>query len=320
MTTQNTKASTLLVIIAFALVYVVWGSTYFFIQIAVKGIPPFMMGAMRFLASGLLLFTWCLFTGKKLWIAKNNIHSAISGALMLFGGTGCLIWAERTVPSAVTAILVSAAPIWFILMDVSHWKVNFKNTYTIVGLIIGFAGIMLLFGEQLSKSFGVNSTTHISDMIILVIGSISWSAGSLYSKYKASDGEASVNTTWQMIAAGVAFVPFSLLHGEFTGIDFAAIPASAWWAVAYLVIFGSIVAFSAYVWLLSVRSATQVSTYAYVNPVIAVILGVAFAHENISLLQILGLVVILGSVLLINFTKYFKTKTEQVSQAEIAEA
>jgi len=144
-------------------------------------------------------------------------------------------------------------------------------------------------------------------MILVTFAAISWAGGSLYSKYYSADSSALVNTTWQMLAAAIAFSIGSLATGE--QINFGLVNIEAWWALIYLVVFGSIAGFSAYVWLLKVRSATQVSTYAYVNPVVAVLLGVFFADEHISGLQILGLTVILISVMLINFAKYRKGKS-----------
>src|SRR6202012_417442 len=145
-------------------------------------------------------------------------------------------------------------------------------------------------------------------MILLIFGSIAWSSGSLYSKHHPSEGSAAVNVAWQMVIAGVVFFSGSCISHEFDHLQWQQIPLQSWLALGYLIIFGSIAAFSAYVWLLQVRPATQVSTYAYVNPVIAVILGVVFAHENISLIQLTGLFIILASVLLINLAKYRKEK------------
>src|SRR6202012_1289980 len=141
-------------------------------------------------------------------------------------------------------------------------------------------------------------------MILLIFGSIAWSTGSLYSKHHPSEGSAAVNVAWQMVIAGLVFFSGSWLNHEFDHLQLQQVPMHSWLALGYLIIFGSIAAFSAYVWLLQVRPATQVSTYAYVNPVIAVILGVLFAHEHISILQVTGLFIILGSVLLINLSKY----------------
>ena len=209
----------------------------------------------------------------------------------------------------MVAILVSAAPIWFVLLDKQNWGVNFKSRSTVAGLIIGFAGVILLFGEQLGSIFAGGSVgSKLPGMLLLIFGSIAWSSGSLYSKHHPSEGSAAVNIAWQMIIAGLLFLPGSLLNHEFEHFQLSQVPLKAWMALGYLILFGSIAAFSAYVWLLQVRPATQVSTYAYVNPVIAVILGIFFAHEHISMLQITGLVIILGSVLLINLSKYRKEK------------
>ncbi len=302
-------ASPLLVIIAFATVYIVWGSTYFFIRMAISGFPPLLMGSLRFFIAGMLMMVWCIIKGERIFIKDSIITSAIVGALLLVGGNGAVIWAEQTLPSAMVAILVSSAPIWFVLLDKQNWAINLKNRSTVLGLIVGFAGVILLFGEQISTLLAGSSVhSKLPWMLLLIAGSISWSSGSLYSKHKPSEGSAAVNVAWQMIIAGLVFLPGSLLNHEFTHLQWQQIPLNAWLALGYLIVFGSITAFSAYVWLLQVRPATQVSTYAYVNPVIALVLGVLFAHEHISLFQITGLLIILGSVLLINLSKYRNEK------------
>ncbi|MBL4678378.1 MAG: EamA family transporter [Mucilaginibacter sp.] len=308
MNTITKKApSTFLVIVAFATVYVVWGSTYFFIQMAVHGIPAMLMGAMRFIAAGVLMLAWCKFKGDKLWIKRDVINAAVSGILLLAVGNGIVIWVEQALPSAMVAIMVSANPIWFVVLDKRNWRENLKSTATISGLVIGFAGVLLLFGEQLMGSFsGPQNSAKLIGMILLVVGPIGWATGSLYSKYKGSSSPSRVTVAWQMLIAGVVFLPAAAAHGEFARFDISQIPAQAWFALLYLIFFGSIAAFTAYVWLLSVRPATQVSTHAYVNPVIAVLLGVLFANEHISWLQVIGLIIILVSVLLINLAKYKK--------------
>lgn len=300
-------ASLVLVIIAFGTVYLVWGSTYFFIKMAVDGFPPLLLGALRFFIAGILMLGWCIIKGERIFVKQNILHASVSGILLLFVGVGAVIWSEQTLPSAMVAIMVSSAPIWFVVFDKPKWGINLKNKSVITGLIIGFAGILLLFGEQIGHAFaGGTAQSRLPGMLLLLAGTFAWSSGSLYSKYKLSDGSAAVNTTWQMLAAGIVFIAGSLLHHEFTDLQWQNIPARSWYALLYLILFGSIAAFSAYAWLLQVRPATQVSTYAYVNPVIAVVLGVLFAHESISLMQITGLLIILGSVLLINLAKYRK--------------
>jgi len=314
--TPQKSASPLMVIIAFATVYIVWGSTYFFIKMAVDGFPPMLLGALRFLTAGVLLLTWCKIKGEQIFIKRNIIHAAVTGFLLLVIGNGAVIWVEQTLPSAMVAIMVSSAPIWFVLFDKQNWRVNFKSTSTIVGLVIGFAGVVLLFSEQIRGLFDSSvGLSKLPGMLLLLIGAMSWASGSLYSKYNNTQGSASVNTAWQMLAAGFIFLPSSFFNHEVQNLQWQNIPTHSWLALLYLVIFGSIAAFSAYVWLLQVRPATQVSTYAYVNPVIAVILGVLFAHESITLLQVGGLVIILGSVLLINLSKYRKEKHSKMELA-----
>ncbi|QKJ32747.1 EamA family transporter [Mucilaginibacter mali] len=302
-----------LVVIAYALVYVVWGSTYFFIQMAIHGFPPMLMGATRFLIAGVLMLSWCKIKGDNIWQKKDIVPAGISGLLMLFGSIGIVIWAEQTVPSAMVAIIAATGPIWIVIIDKAHWHINLKSKTTIAGLILGFGGVFLLFGEAVNRSInGLLDKGQITGLILVLFAPIVWSAGGLYSKYKGSNIPARLNTGWQMLIGGIFYIPLAVMHGELNAFHISSIPLKAWLAVAYLVIFGSIVAFSAYVWLLSVKPAAQVSTHAYVNPVIAVILGVLFAHESISLLQLGGLLVILFSVLLVNFSKYsFRKKTAE---------
>ncbi|MEO6549398.1 MAG: EamA family transporter [Ferruginibacter sp.] len=297
--------SPLMIILAFATVYIVWGSTYFFIQRAIVSFPPFLLGAIRFLIAGTLMLGWTMLRGEKVFVKKDILHATVSGVLMLFVGTGAVIWVEQFLPSAMVAIMISSGPLWFILLDKPKWGANFKNRATIGGLSLGFAGILLLFGENIAKAFSTGGNhPELAGVAVLIVGSIAWAAGSLYSKYKSTTGSVSVNIAWQMLAAGVAFVPGSLLRGELQQLQWSSITMGSWLSVLYLVFFGSIAGFSAYVWLLQVRPATQVSTHAYVNPVVAVLLGVFFAGEHISLLQIAGLVTILSSVLIINLVKY----------------
>ncbi|HKG07591.1 MAG TPA: EamA family transporter [Pedobacter sp.] len=304
---QKKSPSILLVVLAFLIVYTVWGSTYFFIAKALDGFPPFFLGTFRFVVAGLLLFAWCKFNGLRVFDRKNIFNAGVSGVLMLGVGNGIVIWVEQFMTSGLVAIMVSSAAIWFVILDKKLWKQNFSNKFTVAGLIIGFLGVILLFWEQLSGfEVGQDSRT-ILGMMLLVVGPIGWAGGSLYSKYHpGNQTTASVSTAWQMLIAGLFFFPASLASGELNTFRFQDVSAATWWSVGYLIIFGSILAFSAYVWLLQVRPATQVSTYAYVNPVVAVLLAVFFANEVISGIQITGLLIILGSVLLINLSKYKK--------------
>ena len=318
MSPSNKPVSALRVVIAFAIVYIVWGSTYFFIRLSVQHIPPMLVGCMRFLIAGLLMLLWCGVTGEKVFVWKDMKPAIVSGLLLLFFGNGALIWSEQYLPSSLAAILLASGPIWFVVLDRRKWQENFRSRETILGLLVGFAGVILLFGERLMHSLaaagaGSAASGAVPDtgshwqtiaLLVLLLGSISWAAGSLYAKYRSSGNSNSVNAGWQMLAAGVAFIPASLIRGEWAHFHWQDVPLSSWLSVFYLVTMGSLAGYSAFVWLLQVRSATQVSTHAYVNPVVAVLLGVFFADEKMSPMQLLGLAIILISVLLINLAKY----------------
>jgi len=298
---KGNDPSAALVITAFAIVYIVWGSTYLFILKAMEGFPPFLLGGFRFVVAGLIMAGWCLWRKENLFQADLRI-ALITGVLLLFVGNGAVIWAERTVPTSLAAIVVSSAPLWFVLLDRPKWKKNLRNKLIIAGLLMGLAGVVLLFSKQLGQLLNGNMPAQLSGLGILLVGCISWAGGSLFSKYR-SRGSAVVNTTWQMLAGGLAFMLVSTTRGELDHFDWSGISTNAWLSMLYLIFFGSIAAFSAYVWLLEVRPATQVSTYAYVNPIVAVILGVWFAGEVLHTLQLAGLAIILASVVLINKAK-----------------
>jgi len=316
---SNRPVSTVQVVVAFTILYIVWGSTYFFIRMAVAHIPPMLLGCMRFLLAGVLMLLWCVVTKQQIFLWKYMRPAIVSGLLLLFLGNGGLIWSEQYLASSLAAILLAGGPIWFVLLDRSKWRENFRSRETILGLLVGFAGVILLFGERLvaaasgklqvaSGDGGTVSNAgghwQVIALGVLVVSSICWAAGSLYSKYRAAGNPNGVTAGWQMLAAGVAFIPASWGSGELTHFHWQDVTMSSWLAVFYLVTMGSLAGYTAFTWLLQVRSATQVSTHAYVNPVVAVLLGVFFAGEKMSPIQLLGLAIILISVLLINLAKY----------------
>ncbi|HEY4155196.1 MAG TPA: EamA family transporter [Puia sp.] len=294
------------VILAFITVYIVWGSTYFFIRHALNGFPPLMLGAFRFILAGLIMMCWAGYKKEKLLDWKAMKMAAISGFFILFIGNGVVIYVEQYVSSAWVAIIVSAAPIWFVLYDKPHWKENFGSKSILAGLAMGIMGVILLFSENIS-SLGTNANNYQTlAFISLIIGSMSWVIGSLFAKYSKPRFPAVISTTWQMFFAGIYFLAGSIAKNEFRSFHLDQVSLNAWASLWYLILFGSILAYSCYVWLMEVRPPSQVSTYAYVNPVVAVLLGVFLASEHISLLQITGLLVILLSVLLINLKKYLQ--------------
>jgi drug/metabolite transporter (DMT)-like permease len=297
-----------MVVIAFAIVYLVWGSTYYFIRVAIQHIPALLMVCIRFTTAGLLMMTWCAIRGETLFKWANIKPAIVSGLLLLFIGNGAVVWVEQYLPSSFVAVLSAAAPIWFVVLDKPKWKINFKSRETVTGLLIGFIGVILLFSENAARALSTpGNQIQVIALGVLVVGSISWSGGSLYSKYFSS-GPSTSTTAWQMLSAGIAFVPLSYFSGEWDHFHWKDVPNDSRAALLYLITMGSLAGYSAYVWLLEVRPATQVSTHAYVNPVVAVLLGTLLANEKMTPLQIAGLAIILVSVLLVNLAKYRKTK------------
>lgn len=288
------------ILVAYFLIYVVWGSTYYFIGVALRGIPPFLLGALRFMAAGMLLLTICYFRREPVFNRRLIGRSAVSGIVLLFIDMAVVMVAQRYLSSSLVAILAASTAAWILALDVPRWRTNFRNPATVAGVAMGFLGVLMLYVEQLDSA-GKHAHREYG-VLLLVFGCISWALGTLYTKYRSGRVEqvyAFAGSAWQMLFASGAFWIGTLVTGDIR-TDLSLLPSSSWWSLAYLVVFGSILAYTAYVWLLNVRPATQVATHAYVNPLIAVFLGVTFGREQVSPVQIAGLAVILLSVMLIN--------------------
>lgn len=300
-----TPPKPLAVLLAFAAVYIIWGSTYLAALIGLETIPPFLMASLRFLIAGLLLYGWCLVKGEANLSGQVLGRNALSGILMLFGGTVSVIWAEQFIPSGLAAILVTTMPFWFVLLDRRQWAVYFASWMIPGGLVVGFIGVLLLLVEPGQTAQLMPATGNYGLSIgVLLAGGIFWTVGSLYAKYKPSSSSTTLNGSIQLLAAGSFSGLTSLVSGELENFQFAQVTQKSWLALAYMILMGSIITYLAYLWLLKVRPPAIVSTYAYVNPVIAVLLGWLFANESLSGRQLLALAVILVGVLLVNLPKY----------------
>lgn len=308
------------VIFAYAVVYFVWGSTFFFIHKALSDFTPFVLGSLRFFAASMILLTYCKMRGYKLFSKKLVKQACVTGFLLLFVDMGALIWAEQHVSSGIAAIMAAAAALWFIILDKKQWSSNFRSIPIVSGLILGFIGVIMLFAEQITIAGDESQRLlNIFCMILLILGSIAWTVGSLYSKYaskqnvdtKTEELHVMVQTSWQMITAGVLFAIVGLSNGEFSAFEVADVSAGGWFSLVYLITFGSILAFGSYIWLIQNRPVTEVSTYAYVNPVVAVALSYFFTDDVITSLQIGGLAIVLLSVLLMNWNLYKNSKVFQ---------
>src|SRR4051812_23482808 len=235
--TSNTTASRSLVIASFAAIYIIWGSTYLGILLAIKTIPPFFMAGIRFLAAGILLLLWGLMRGEKIPDLRSVSMIAFSGILMLFVGNGAVTYVEQFLPSGLVAIIVATVPLWFVLLDRRQWKFYFSNRQIIVGLCIGFAGVILLFaGKSAADLF--NDRMKLISLLVLLSGTLCWTAGSLYSKYQKMEGSTMMKVAIQMLAAGVAFLALAFVSGETESFVLSKVTSESITALAYLIVMG----------------------------------------------------------------------------------
>lgn len=304
------------VLFAFAAIYIIWGSTYLVILYAIKTIPPILMSAIRFMTAGLMLYAYATWKGEKQPDFISFIKNALCGILLLFGGTVAVAWAEQYLSSSMTAVIVTSVPFWFIILDKKQWSWYFSNKLIIAGLLTGFAGVVFLMNDKSAGPAAVHSSRYIAGIIVIITGGIAWTAGSLFSKYYPASNSLLMNAAIQLMTGGFCSLTVSLFTGESERFSFAQVATVSWLALLYLTIIGSLVAYLCYLWLLKVRSAAQVSTYVYINPVVAVLLGALIAGEKISGAQVVSLLIILCGVLLINLPKYKIIQTRK-SAADI---
>lgn len=287
------------VIAAFAAVYIVWGSTYLAIRYAVETIPPFTMGGARFLVSGAILYAWTRLRGAPRATAREWRDAAVSGILMLCAGNGAVAWAEERVPSGLAALIVAVVPLWMVLLDWWRPHGTRPSMLTLAGVAVGLAGLFVLIGPT-----NLQTAEHadLTPSIVLVAGSLAWAAGSVYSRYSAQPASSALATGMQMLTGGGVLVLTGSLAGELSTFSPAGVSRVSLIGWLYLVTFGSLVGFTAYIYLLKAVSPAKASTYAYVNPVVAVMLGWLIAHEPINRSMVLGAVIILGAVAMISIS------------------
>ncbi|WP_432708336.1 EamA family transporter [Pedobacter sp.] len=289
------------VILAFGAVYIIWGTTYLAIKIGIAEMPPFLMATFRYLIGGTVLLMLCLIRNTQ----PLNIQvwqNLLLGGLMLTLGQGTLFWAEQYISSGLTAVLVSTLPIFYILADQRNWKSYFHSKLTIVSILLGLIGIVALFKDQLAEGINYNPLTLIASLVVLGSCFI-WALGSLYYKRKAAPERLFPDVGWQLIGGSIACLVVNLFTDPLSSFSFDQVSIKTWGAICYLAIAGSVIAFTASYYLLSVRPPAVVGTYAYVNPIIAVFLGVLVAHEEVSASQLFGIGIILVAAYLANRVK-----------------
>ncbi|MFN2564559.1 MAG: EamA family transporter [Gemmatimonadaceae bacterium] len=283
------------VLAAFAAVYVIWGSTYLFIRFAVETLPPFVMAGTRFAVAGAILYVWARLRGAPRPSPAEWRGAAITGLFLLLGGNGAVVWAEQRVASGVTALLVATVPVWMVLLDWLRPGGVRPRAGVFAGLALGLVGLALLVGRGALGGGGAEPL----GAAVLVVGSILWATGSLYVRHNPRPSSALVTNAVQMLAGGAALLLAGTLAGELARLDLSAASTRSLLSLLYLIVAGSLIGFTAYTYLLQVSTPAKVSTYAYVNPIVAVLLGWAFAGEEITARTLVAAAVILAGVAII---------------------
>src|SRR5271168_566571 len=296
------------IILAFGLVYLFWGSTYLGIDIAVQSIPPALMCATRFSIAGVVMLLVCGLTGRRIWYSPRQIALAsIVGILLLMGGNLTLSWAELSVPSGLAALIVAITPLWFLVLDsllLGHHRISWRGK---AGLALGIVGLFVLFWPELHSTSTLGRRELLSSLS-LIGGSFSWALGSVLSKRWQSGMDIFSATAWQVTAAGAANFVLALALSDLSRASWTTRGVSA---VLYLVVCGSWIGYTAYIWLLKHVPTSKVSTYAYVNPVVAVFLGWLILHERVDRFILAGSAIVILSVILVTSAKV-KEKTVAV--------
>ncbi len=285
----------LTVIFSFLSIYLIWGSTYLAIRYAVETIPPLYTAGLRHLVAGTILLIWCL--AKRLRPTWAQVRaSIIIGGFFFLIGHGTLHWAEQKVPSGLASLIIASEPIWvFLLSSIAarQWRLN---AVLLAGILLGFGGVGLLMGRSaLNSGPGV-----LVGSLAIVLGALSWSVGIVYSRRSHLSGHPLLLSALSLLAGSLQLLLVGTAVGEYRGFSFASVSLRSWLALGYLILFGSVVAFTAYNWLLEHYSPTLVATHTYVNPLVAVLFGWFFAGEAVTLNVLLSAALVIGAVMLVD--------------------
>jgi len=290
----------LALVVAFTAIYLIWGSTYLGIRVAIESMPPFLMAGVRFLLAGSILFAVLKLRGAPWPTLRQWGVNAIVGTLLLLGGNGAVVWAELTIPSGITALLIGVAPLFIVLTEWA-WPGGARPTViTAAALLLGFAGVVWLAAPWETAAGGGLNLAGVG----AILGScVFWSVGSIYSRHARHGADPFVAAALQMLCGGTALMFAAALHGDFASLRLAEITGRAWGAFSYLVLLGSLVGFSTFVWLMKHSTPARVATYAYVNPVVAVLLGWLILDEPITTRTLIASAIIVTAVVIITTEK-----------------
>lgn len=289
---------TLPIVGALLAVYILWGGTYLAMKVAIETLPPFTMAGIRFLIAGSIMYIWQAVHGVERPQIGHWRNAAIVGGTMLLGGNGSIVWAEQFVPSGIAAIIFATVPFWVMLLSWFCQNGKRPNGMVFGGLVLGLIGTTLLVNNSVGELS--NTSSQWVGYIALVAATLFWAGGTLYSRVAKLPSAIFMSIALQMLTGGLLCLLFGIIIGEWTQLNFALVSMRSAFALGYLIVFGSIVGFSAYIWLLKVADPTLVTTNTYVNPVVAVILGWMFAGEQMTSHDALAAVLIIISVIIIN--------------------
>ncbi len=289
-------------LLAFAIIYLAWGSTYLAIRIGVREVPPFLFAAMRFLVAGAILYGWMVAKGERSPTRRQWASAALLAVLIFVMDYGLLFWAEQRVPSGLAAIMMATIPAFMALSEILFLRTQRLTLRLAVALLIGLGGVAVLMSHSLNFGLG-GEPIDTAGAIALIVGSLSWSIGSVLSRKLPLPESKVMSSGMQMLAGGALLALASAGLGELRGFHPAAVSRGAWLSLLYLIVAGSIIGYTAYVWLIHHESPTKVGTYAYVNPVVAVLLGYFMGGEALGLRSILGSLFVLVSVVIITTTR-----------------
>jgi drug/metabolite transporter (DMT)-like permease len=283
-------------LLAFAIIYVVWGTTYLAIRVGVREVPPFLLAAIRFLIAGGFLYGWMIARGERSPTARQWLAASVTALFIFVLDYGLLFWAEQRVPSGIAAVMMATIPVFMALSEIIFLRTQKLTARLTMALLIGIGGVLVLMSRSLNLA---GAPVDKLGAVALIVASISWSLGSVLSRRLSLPSSKVLSSGVQMLAGGACLALTSAALGEFRSFHPWNVSRGAWLALLYLIVAGSIIAFTAYVWLIHHESPTKVGTYAYVNPVVAVLVGYFLGGETLGLRTIIGTLFVLTSVVVI---------------------
>jgi drug/metabolite transporter (DMT)-like permease len=305
------------ILLAFAIIYFVWGSTYLAIRVGVREVPPFLLAALRFIVAGVALYAWMRVRGTPSPNRQEWGGAFLLGALIFLIDYGCVFWAEQRVPSGIAAVVLATIPVFITLMEIIFLRTQRLTARLGLALLVGLCGVAVL----VNRSFSLGEVPiDRRGAWALLAAAIAWSIATILTRRLTLPDSKPMSAAAQMLAGGVQLFVLAAVSGEFAGFHVQAVSWSAWIALLYLIVAGSIVAFTAYVWLLHHESPTKVGTYAYVNPVVAVAVGYLFGNESVGPRTFLGTLLVLVSVITIATTPKAEANPAMEALADLSSA